>query len=203
MTTVTEPTRRHLSPRQAELVDRLIEAAADEARERGYEGVSVRSAAKRAELAPATAYTYFASKDHLLAEALWRRLDSLPPVETDPSLARLERVIAELGRLGTFMAEDPELAAACTTALLGAGTDVRLVRDRFGARIVSRISAALGDSPSTGRPQAGYGSHEQILRTLNLALVGAMLSAGMGHLTFADVPQAMAEAATLLIGADR
>jgi AcrR family transcriptional regulator len=203
VTTITEPTRRHLSKRQAELVDRLIEAAADEARERGYEGVSVRSAAKRANLAPATAYTYFASKDHLLAEALWRRLDSLPPVKTDPSLARLERVVAELGRLGTFMAQDPELAAACTTALLGAGSDVRVVRDRFGARIVSRISVALGDSPSTGKGRAGRGSDEQILRTLNLALVGAMLSAGMGHLTFAEVPQAMAEAATLLIGADR
>jgi len=207
--TITEPTRRHLSPRQAELVDRLIEAAADEARECGYEGVSVRSAARRAELAPATAYTYFSSKDHLLAEVLWRRLDGLAPVTTDSSLGKLERVVTELGRLGTFMAEDPELASACTTALLGAGADVRLVRDRFGSRIVARISQALRDPSSAKRGGAAARSRtvdrsdEQILRTLNLALVGAMLSAGMGHLTFADVPQAMAEAAALVIGEDQ
>ena len=50
-----------------------MDAAADEARERGYEGMTVRSVARRAGVAPATAYTYFASKDHLLAEVLWRR----------------------------------------------------------------------------------------------------------------------------------
>ena len=38
----------------------------------------MRSAAERAGVAPATAYTYFASKDHLLAEVLWRRMEALP-----------------------------------------------------------------------------------------------------------------------------
>ena len=45
---------------------------------RGYDGLTVRTVARRAGVAPATAYTYFASKDHLLAEVLWRRLQALP-----------------------------------------------------------------------------------------------------------------------------
>ena len=80
MTDLVESTRRYLSPRQAELVDRVVEAAENEVREQGYEGLTVRGAARRAGVAPATAYTYFASKDHVLAEILWRRLESLSPV---------------------------------------------------------------------------------------------------------------------------
>jgi len=191
MTAVTEPPRRQLSPRQAELVDRLIEAAAIEATEHGYEGMTVRSAARRAGLAPATAYTYFGSKDHLLAEVLWRRLDGLDPVEAaSPATRTVERVTRELTRLATFMASEPELASAGTTALLGSGADVRVLRDRFGNRIMTRIARALGDD---GIPKGA-------LETLNLTLVGAMLSAGMGNLDFEHVPDAMAKAATLVLG---
>lgn len=192
MTALIEPTRRHLSPRQADLVDRIVEAATQEARELGYEKMSVRGAARRAGLAPATAYTYFASKDHLLAEVLWRRLEALPPLAFSANQHVLDRVTAELGQLGTFMAADPEVAAACTTAFLGTGADVKVLRDRIGARIVARISAALGSRPDP-----------EVLQTLSLAYIGAMLSAGMGHLTFAEVPEAMATAARLVIGKNR
>ena len=163
--------------------------AESEARDHGYDGLTVRGAARRAGVAPATAYTYFASKDHLLAEILWRHLESLSLVEADPARSTLERVTEELARLGTFMAADPEVAAACTISLLGTGADVRELRDRIGSRIVSRIATALGD-----------GHDASVLQTLNLAYVGAMLSAGMGHLTFAEVPDAMAIAAALVLG---
>ena len=79
-----ETTRRRVTTKQAEVVQRLVDAAADEARERGYEGMTVRSASRRAGVAPATAYTYFASKDHLLAEVLWRRFDALPDRRRQP-----------------------------------------------------------------------------------------------------------------------
>jgi AcrR family transcriptional regulator len=192
MTALIEPTRRHLSPRQAGLVDQIVEAAGDEARELGYEKMSVRGAARRAGVAPATAYTYFASKDHLLAEVLWRNLEALPAVDFSPSQDTLERVTTELGQLGTFMAANPDVAAACTPAFLGTGTDVKVLRDRIGARIVARISAALGNRPDPA-----------VLQTLSLAYFGAMLSAGMGHLTFAEVPDAMATAAGIVIGRNR
>jgi AcrR family transcriptional regulator len=183
-----QPGRRHLSERQAEVMERLVAAASQEAEERPYGDISVRTIAKREGVAPATAYTYFASKDHLLAEVLWRRLDRLPAVETDPRISRSERVTRELCRLATFMADDPDLAAACTTALLGSGADVRALRDRFGNRILSRISAAFAE-----------GADPRVVATLNLTLIGSMLSAGMGHLSFSAVPDAMANAVSLVI----
>src|ERR1700733_13704499 len=77
---VTEPTRRLLTARQADTVRRLTEAGIAEIAESGYQSLSIREVAKRAGVAAATAYTYFGSKDHLLAEIFWRRLSALDPV---------------------------------------------------------------------------------------------------------------------------
>ena len=71
---LTEAPRRELTARQAAVVDRLTAAAVHEIRAKGYEGFTVRNVAARARVAPATAYTYFASKDHLITEVFWRRL---------------------------------------------------------------------------------------------------------------------------------
>ena len=73
-----EATRRRLTPRQAEVVMALVRATEAEVEEVGYSGLTVRSVARRAGVAPATAYNYFSSKDHLLAEVLWRRMRDLP-----------------------------------------------------------------------------------------------------------------------------
>jgi AcrR family transcriptional regulator len=183
-----ETTRRRVTTKQAEIVQRLVEAAADEGRERGYEGMTVRGASRRAGVAPATAYTYFASKDHLLAEVLWRRFSALPAVVSPPGSSGLERVTDALGDLGLFMADDPLLAAACTTALLGPGPDVRALRVRFGTELHNRIASALG-------PEADA----TIVLGLDLAYSGAMLWAGMGHLAYAAVPDALADVARVLL----
>ena len=67
-----------------------------------------------------------------------------------------ERVIAELRVLGLFMTDDPTLAAACTTALLGSGPDVRALRVRIGAALHDRLAAALGDdADESGAAQPG------------------------------------------------
>src|SRR3569832_1504395 len=74
-------TRRELNPRQAETVDRVVGAALDELKAVGYDALTVRSVAGRAAVAPATAYTYFSSKNHLIAEVFWRKLAERPRPE--------------------------------------------------------------------------------------------------------------------------
>ncbi len=187
-----EAARRRLTVRQVAVVEQLLEAAADEARDHGYDGVTVRTVARRAGVAPATAYTYFASKDHLLAEVLWRRLQALAVPDEVAGADATERVVAELRALGMFMADDPTLAAACTTALLGSGPEVRALRVLFGTALHDRLANALGD-----------GADEAVLRSLDLAYSGAMLWAGLGHIRFEDVPDALADAARLVLGAAR
>jgi AcrR family transcriptional regulator len=184
-----EASRRRLTVRQVAVVEQLVDAAADEARQHGYDGVTVRNVARRAGVAPATAYTYFASKDHLLAEVLWRRMQALPVPDLDAGADAVERAIVELRVLGLFMADDPTLAAACTTALLGSGPEVQALRVLFGATLHARLKAALGDR-----------ADEAVLRSLDLAYSGAMLWAGMGHLHFEDVPEALADTARLVLG---
>ena len=187
MTVTAEDSRRRLTPKQVAVVERLVAAAADEARELGYEGTTVRGAAKRAGVAPATAYTYFASKDHLLAEVLWRRMDGLPEPRPEGAGA-LDRVRTELEVLGLFMADDSVLAAACTTALLGSGPEVRAIRVRFGAAVHVRLEVALG-------AEAG----PEVIEALDVAYSGAMLWAGMGHLRFEDVPPVLGRLAARLL----
>ena len=181
-----QPGRRHLSERQAEVVERLVLAAADEAADRPYGEISVRTIAKRAGVAPATAYTYFSSKDHLLSEVLWRRMEQSAPL-VDLSRPLAERVAEAVRTMGFGNLENPDLVSSCTTAMLGDGPDVMAVRDRIGREIAVRLRAALG-------PQAD----PAMLRVLQITYTGAILSAGMGHLAFEDLPDRLAEAAALM-----
>jgi AcrR family transcriptional regulator len=181
-----QPGRRHLSERQAEAVERLVLAAAEEVEARPYGEISVRSIAKRAGVAPATAYTYFSSKDHLLAEVLWRRMQSSPAL-VDLSLPLPERVADAVRTMGFGAMDNPAVVAACTTAMLGEGPDVKQVRSRIGLEIVQRLEAAMGPDADPA-----------VLTVLQITYTGAILSAGMGHLRFEALPGLMAEAAGLM-----
>ena len=182
-----QPGRRHLSERQAEVMERLVAAAAEEAEERPYAHISVRTIARRAGVAPATAYTYFSGKDHLLAEVLWRRMQAAPGL-VDLTLPLPERV-AETVRTMGFGSMGPPAVAACTTALLGDGPDVKRVRSRLGAEIGRRLAAALG-----------AGGEPAVRDVLQITYTGALISAGMGHLAFDAVPGLMAQATALMTG---
>ena len=184
------PERRHLSERQAEVMERLVAAAADEAEERPYGEISVRSIAKRAGVAPATAYTYFSGKDHLLALVLWRAVESSPQL-VDLALSPPERV-AELVRTMGFAALGPGAVAAGTTALLTDGPDARRVRARLAEEIDRRLAAALGAEVSSA-----------VRGILVLTYTGALISAGMGHLPFEAVPGLLAHATELVTGSGR
>lgn len=180
--------RRRLTERQAGTVARLTDAAVVEVREQGYEGLTVRNVARRAGVAPATAYTYFASKDHLVAEVFWRRLRARPATAFDRRHAPARRVRAALRDVALLVADEPELAAACTAAMLAADPDVKHVRDRIGAEVRRRLADALGDD-----------GDEVVLRTLELALSGAMVQAGMGHLSYDELPALLEETAALVV----
>jgi AcrR family transcriptional regulator len=171
-------------------MERLVAAAADEAEERPYGEITVRTIAKRAGVAPATAYTYFSGKDHLLAEVLWRRMQASPHL-LDINLALGERVAATVRTMGFGTMETPAVAV-CTTALLSDGPDVKRVRTRIGVEIGRRLAAALGDE-----------SGPAVLEVLTATYTGAILSAGMGHLSFDAVPTLMAEAVALMTGSGR
>ncbi|WP_156750671.1 helix-turn-helix domain-containing protein, partial [Mycobacterium sp. 852013-50091_SCH5140682] len=83
-----ESTRRRLTARQADTVERLGRAAVELIGREGFAGLTVRRVAAQAGVGSATAYTYFSSKEHLVAEVFWRRLAGAPPAaHTSPDPA--------------------------------------------------------------------------------------------------------------------
>ena len=184
---VHDAPRRTLSERQARTVQKLTEATTKELRATGYEGLTVRGVAKRAGVAAATAYTYFASREHLICEAFWRRLQTLPAPTNGRRRATGARVEDALRVYAELAEVEPELMAACTVAMVTDDPDVKRLRDRVGADIHSRLVAALGDD-----------ADPDVLTALDLAMTGAMIRAGTGHMTYAEIPGRIAGVAALL-----
>jgi TetR/AcrR family transcriptional regulator, cholesterol catabolism regulator len=183
----TTATRRQLNARQAETVSRLVAAARDEVRDVGFTDMTVRSVAARAEVAAATAYTYFSSKNHLVAEIFWRALNDRPRV-TSRKTTEFGRVVDAFQDLADFVANDPELSAAVTFALLSEEPDVKHLRVLIGTEINERIAAALGDKPDP-----------EIMDALSLAWSGALLQVGMGHARAEDLGDRLGRVARLIM----
>jgi len=174
-------------------VTRLVEAAVLEVRAEGYDGLTVRGVARRAGVAPATAYTYFASKDHLVAEAFWQRLQAVPELAVDADAAASARVAGAVREVGELVAAEPALAAAATSAVMADEPNVGAVRDRIGSFMHHRLGDALGADADPA-----------VLRSLDLAWMGAMVLAGTGNVAYTDLGDRMAEVAGLLLdGRDR
>jgi AcrR family transcriptional regulator len=160
--------RRTLNPRQAETVEKLFGATSALLDDVGHEQITVRMVASRAGVSPATAYTYFASKDHLFAELFWRRLASAPsPVlgGATPE-ARVRQAVTHLAEL---MAGSPTLAAAATTSLLGSDPEVQRLRLAIGRLWIDRFREAIGDDADA-----------DLIETLAFAFTGVLLQAGIG-----------------------
>lgn len=190
MAITDSPPRRELSGRQADRVAAVVEAALAELRANGYDGLTVRNAARRAGVAPATAYNYFASKDHLVAELFWRRLGELPAPAVDrrrTATARVSRAVREAVEL---IAAEPALAAASTTAVLANEPDVHRLRAQIGGALNDRIAVALDDD-----------ADRATVRAINLALSGALLQAGMGYFSYDELADRMDEVLAVILGA--
>ena len=100
--------------RQEETYRKVLAAGVEMLRESSYADLTVRAVAKRAQVAPATAYTYFSSKNHLIAEA-YLDLIRQTPYFTDVNETRLTRLDSTLRSMALAVADEPEVAAACTT----------------------------------------------------------------------------------------
>lgn len=185
-----ESTRRRLNGQQAETVDRLTSAAVEVLRENGPGGLSVRAVASRAGVAPATAYTYFSSKGHLIAEVFWRRLeDHAPEFASDGST--VDRVVGVLRDVALLIADEPELSSAVTAALLGDDPEVSHLRMRIGVDIRRRLVTALGDDYDD--------DNDDVVSALEMVYAGALVRAGMGYGSYSDMADAIESAARLIL----
>ncbi len=182
-----ESTRRRLTAKQADTVDRLGRAALDLLCRDGFAGLTVRRVAAEAGVGAATAYTYFSSKEHLVAEVFWRRLAASPPAvhESDEPAARVCEVLRHIALL---VADEPDFAGAVTNALLGKDPDVEVLRLRIGRDIRDRLAAALG--PDTD---------PDVIDALEMLYSGALVRAGMGYSSYAEIAARLEKSARLML----
>lgn len=182
-----ESARRRFTGKRADTVLRLSHATLEVLRDVGYHDLTLQAVAARAGLARATAYTYFSSKEHLVAEVYWRRLSSAEPAGiASPDV--VERVVAVLRHLALLLADEPALAHAVTVTMNSRDPDVEVLRLQIARFIHNLIAGAVGDS-----------ADGQTVVLLELVYTGAMVRAGAGGMTYAEVADQLETAARRIL----
>jgi AcrR family transcriptional regulator len=178
--------------RQEETFRKVLAAGVEMLRESSYADLTVRAVAARAKVAPATAYTYFSSKNHLIAE-VYLDLMRQVPYFTDVNDGTATRVEKALRAMTLMIADEPEVAAACTTALLSSNDQaVHTVRDRIGAEIHRRIRSAMG-------PDAD----PRTVSALEMTYFGALVHAGSGYVSYREIADRLTYVVGLVLGEDK
>ena len=183
-----------LSPEQQERRRRLIDAAFELGAEGGYEAVQMRSVSETANVAMATIYRYFSSKDHLLSAAMMEWTERLrgrvaqSPPRGDTGA---EQMVDVLQRACRAMERQPKLAEALVRALSSADVGVR----ESGAE-VSRHIREMGNDILEGLPAD---VRVDILAVLSHVWYSSLVSWANGRRDFSSVTVELERAARVLI----
>ena len=97
---MADPGETPRNRRQEETFRKVLTAGMEMLRESSYADLTVRAVAARAKVAPATAYTYFSSKNHLIAE-VYLDLIQQAPYFTDVNETDADRVETGAAQHGT------------------------------------------------------------------------------------------------------
>ncbi|TDZ93943.1 Bacterial regulatory protein, tetR family [Mycobacteroides salmoniphilum] len=187
MVTLTSESPRNR--RQEETIRKIVTAGREMLGETTYADMTIRGVAARAKVAPATAYTYFSSKSHLVAE-IYLDLIHEAPYFTDVNDGQSARVTKTLRSLALVVADEPEIATGCTTALLSNNDEaVRAVRDKIGLEIHRRIRSAMG-------PDAD----PRVVSALEMTFFGALMHAGSGTFTYHEIADKLTFVVDLMLG---
>jgi AcrR family transcriptional regulator len=186
--------RRRVSAAQQARRARILAVATRLAARGGYEAVVMKDVAARARVSLGTLYRDFASKDHLLAEALlvWgselgRRLRESPPRAPEPA----ERVAGVFRRMARGVEAEPQLGIALTTALLSRDPATFANREGLSAMLRVWIELALGDAQVPDR--------DGVALVLQHVCFSCMLMLVNGQRSPQQVGDELARAARLLL----
>lgn len=178
---------RRSDRRPGQTIRKVLDAGLVELRESSYANLTMRAVATRAGVSPASAYTYFPSKSALVAAVYLRLLRDLP-LHTDVNDTTTTRVSATLRDMAVAVDDEPELTAACGTALMADDPAVQPLREQIGEEVARRIGAALGP----GWPRA-------VKSTLQLTFAGALMTARF--VSYDEFAGRLDEAVNLILGA--
>lgn len=189
------------APRATETAERrrrLVHAAVELAQQGGYEAVQMRDVANRADVALATLYRQYPSKDQLLLAALADQTAALRDIlakRPSSGSTPADRVIGVLERASSALTRDPRLAGAMVTALGSPEPDAAAIKQE----ILEILRGILGDA----------GGFEDVtdadaaLRTLGYVWFAALGAWSSGMIDDDQMLVDLSEAARLLLAGTR
>jgi AcrR family transcriptional regulator len=133
---------------------RIVEAAGEVATAGGYDAVSMRVVAERADVSTATLYRYFHSKQHLIVAALGLWLEefecrfAVDAVATDDPIQRLW---AAVDALYAALREHPLLAEAMARAYIAADASAAAAVEAVRLNMSEMFAEAVGGGVVTPR----------------------------------------------------
>jgi AcrR family transcriptional regulator len=182
---VTAATRKR-DRRPEQTVRKLLDAGREELQQTSFSTLTMRMVAARAGVSPASAYTYFPSKSALVA-AIYLGLLRRAPVHTDVNQTTRTRVSTTLREMALVVADEPELTAACSAALMADDPAVTPIREQIGTEVITRIQASLGP-----------GWAPSVATTLLMTFAGALMTARF--LSFDQIAGQLDDAVGLVLG---
>jgi AcrR family transcriptional regulator len=174
-------TRRARRADSAATRRRVIDGAIDLARTESLDAITMRDIARVAGVSPATAYTYFASKEHVYAEAYLEGVRTLTEsVRARPpsGATAADRVSALLRRAVRGAATTGEVVQATAISLASSDPAVAPLRPQVDEAFAAWMDVALAG--------AEIADHDEVVRLLQLTMFASFVAVAHGRLTLAD-----------------
>ncbi|HEY9265713.1 MAG TPA: helix-turn-helix domain-containing protein [Mycobacterium sp.] len=169
------------------VVGRVLDATVAMLREAPFTEMTTRRIAERAGVSHGELCTYFRSRDAIVAEVYLGLLREAP-LTVDVDQSARARVVALFDQLVMLLADEPDLAAACSSALISSEPSVQAIRRRIHAELHRRVRTVLRS-----------GAWPEVAETLEFSLVGAMVQASSGSATFRDTADELARVVAALL----
>jgi AcrR family transcriptional regulator len=170
-----------------EIARAAIDATVELLREVPYSSVTMRSIAKRAGVSHGQICAYFRSKDAIVAEIYLERLRAAP-LAVDVTQSARTRIAAQLSQLVMLLADDPGIAAACSSALIRDEPSVRAIRQRIHEELQRRVRTVVRS-----------GAWPEVAETLEFGLLGALVQASCGSGTFNENAEDLASVVAVVV----
>src|SRR6201999_4252686 len=122
----------------------------------------------RAGVSHAELRAHFRAKDAIVAEVYLERLRAAP-LNVDLEMSDRARIAAQFSHLVMLLADEPGLAAACSSALVCDEPSVRARRQRIHEELQRRVRTVLR-----------AGAWPEAVETLEFGLIGALVHASCG-----------------------
>jgi AcrR family transcriptional regulator len=163
-----------------ETARRVRDATVELLRHVPYSSITLRSIAKHAGVSHGEVRAHFRAKDAIVAEIYLERLRAAPLI-VDAEESAKARIAAQFSQLVMLMADEPGLAAACSSALICDEPSVRTSSARIHEELQRRVRTALRS-----------GAWPEVAETLEFGLIGALVHASCGADTFRQTAEELA-----------